>query len=239
MTNYKRNALSVKKEILKNSSGQYVCKSRCRIHTPLRFVEKGLSEVGLRTYLFGSFPIIIENNDYAVLNVCGKVEIKPSKTTMISMEETDYYEFQFEAGDVLIASDQIVQDDKILYFILDELIFQAKVPWYLGYDDLGKILDSTKQFAGSNAAEVLETIEVLASIVTRIKSDPEVYARLKQDVLKDFGPDNVQFIPLSSVHLSVAGTANRIAGSYFEPAVEGALVTPSKKSDDVEKILRA
>lgn len=239
MSTYRRNPLSVKAELVKNAGGQVICKSSCRAHTPVRFVEKDLSRIGLRTYLFGSFPIIIESGDYAVMNVCGRIEISPSKTTMITIEEVDYYEFQFDAGTVVITTDNILQDDKILYFILDELEFQAKVPWYLSYDDMGRLLDSTKQYADSNAASVLETNEAIVSIIARPKNNNEVYLRSQLDTLKDLGPDNIQFIPLTSVHLTVSGTVNRIAGSYFEPAVEGALVSPSKKSDNVEKILRA
>lgn len=239
MTTYVRNAAKVKAELVKNEGGQVICKSSCRVHTPVRFVERDLSRIGVRTYLFGIFPIILETGEYAVMNVCGRVEISPSRTTMVTLDEVDYYEFQFEAGDVLITTDDILQDDKIIYFVLDELVFQAKVPWYLGYDDMGKLLDSARHYSDSRAAEVLETVESLISVIARPKVNNEVYLRSQLDTLKNLGSDNIQFIPLTSVHLTVSGTVNRIGGSYFEPAVEGALVTPSKKSDDVEKILRA
>lgn len=239
MTVYRRNPEKVKSELVKNSGGQVICKSECFMHTPVRFVEKDLSQIGVRTFLYGSFPIILKSGDYAVMNVCGRVEITPTRTTMITLDELDYYEFQFDAETVIIPTDDILQDDKIIYYVLDELVFQAKVPWYLGYDDMGRILDSAKQYADSNAATVLETIEALISILARPKNNNEVYLRSQMEQLADLGPDNIQFIPLSSVHLTVSGTVNRIAGNYFEPAVEGALVSPSKKSDNVEKILRA
>lgn len=239
MTTYVRNATKVKAELVRNEAGQVICKSACRIHTPVRFVEKDLSRIGVRTYLFGSFPIILETGAYAVTNICGRVEISPSRVSMITIDEVDYYEFIFEAGDVVITTDDILQDDKIIYFVLDELVFQAKVPWYLDYDDMGKLLDSAKHYADSGAASVLETVECLISVIARPKNDNEVYLRSQVDALKDLGPDNIQFIPLTSVHLTVSGTVNRIAGSYFEPALEGALVSPSKKADNVEKILRA
>lgn len=239
MTTYKRNRDKVRAELVKTPGGQIVCKSDCRIHTPVRFVEKDLSRIGVRTYVYGSFPIILTTGDYTVMNVCGRVEIVPSRTTMVTIDEIDYYEFQFEAGDVVIATDDVLQDDKIIYFVMDELIFQAKVPWYLGYDDMGCILDSAKHYADFSGATVLETIEALISVIGRPKTNNEVYLRSVVDSLKDLGADNIQFIPLTSVHLTVTGTVNRIAGSYFEPAVEGALVSPSKKADNVEKILRA
>ena len=239
MMKYVRNPNKVKAELVQNAGGQIICRSACRIHTPVRFVERDLSRIGVRTYVFGSFPIILESGDYSVMNICARVEISPTRTTMVTIDEVDYYEFQFDAGSVVITTNDILQDDKIIYFVLDELVFQAKVPWYLGYDDMGCILDSAKQYADSGAASVLETLETLISVIARPKNNNEVYLRSQLDSLKDLGPDNIQFIPLTSVHLTVSGTVNRLAGSYFEPAVEGALVSPSKKSDNVEKILRA
>jgi hypothetical protein len=55
----------------------------------------------------------------------------------------------------------------------------------------------------------------------------------------DVQSNKVQYVPMESVYLSVPGTINRISGAYFEPAVEGALVHPSKSVDNMQRILRA
>lgn len=236
---YKRNPDKIKSELVKNQSGQVVCKSACRIQTPVRFVEKGLSSIGVRTYIFGWAPLILESGDYAVMNACARIEINPSQMSMITIDDVDYYEFKFDAGTVVFPTDDVVQDDKIIYYIVDELIFKAKVPWFMNYDDVGKLLDSARDYADSRASEVLEVIELLASVVARAKNDERIFTRHQLKTLKSAIEDHTQFIPMDSVHLSVSGTINRIAGNYFEPAIEGALVEPSKKADNVEKILRA
>lgn len=236
---YVRNPTKVGNELVTNDAGQVICRSACRIHTPVRFVEKDLSSIGVRTFVYGSMPIILETGDYAVTNICGRVEIRPDRITMVTIDDTDYYEFQFDAGSVVIPASEIIQDDKIIYFVLDELVFQAKVPWYLGYDDMGRLLDSAKEYADFNSGMMLEVIEVMVSVIGRPKNNNEIYIRSQIKTSKDADSENIQFIPMTSVHLSVAGTVNRIAGSYFEPAVEGALVSPSKSQDNVERILRA
>lgn len=236
---YKRDLAAVKAELVKNSAGQLVCKSACRIQTPVRFVEKGLSKIGVRTYVFGWLPIILESGEYLVMNACARIEITPDQTSMVTIDDVDYYEFKFDAGSVVFPTDDVVQDDKIIYFIVDEMLFKAKVPWYMNYDDLGKLLDSARHYADSRAAKVLEVIELMASVVARLKEDEGKYLRHFSNTLKSNLLDQAQFIPLESVHLSVTGTVNRITGNYFEPAIEGALVQPSKKADNVEKILRA
>lgn len=236
---YKRDAVAVKKELVKNQAGQTICKSGCRIHTPVRFVDRGLSVTDVRTYVFGQHALTLENGTYAVMNVCARMEISPSSVTMIEIDGADYYEFCFDPGTVVYKTDLVVQDDKIIYFVIDEMIFQAKVPWYIEYDDLGNLFSSARHYADSKAADVLEVIELLVAIIARNSNDETQYIRHAKEKLKKMLPEDIQFIPLSSVHLTVTGTVNRIAGNYFEPAIEGALVTPSKKIDNVERILRA
>ena len=237
--NYKRNPEKVRGEVVVNSGGQLIAKSACRIHTPVRFVEKDLSRIGVRNYVFGWLPVILDSGDYMVMNVCARVETTPTSVTMVEIDGSEYYEFYYEPGSVIFPTDSVVQDDKIIYFIIDEMIFQAKKPWYMDYNDLGCLLDSAKHYADSRAAAVLEVIELPVSIIARLKGNEEKYLRHEIDTLKNKLSEHADFIPLTSVHLTVTGTVNRIAGNYFEPAIEGALVTPSKKADTVEQILRA
>ena len=239
VTKLRRKPEAVLASLVKNSAGQVITRSACTIHTPVRFVERKLSLIGVRNYVFGWLPIILESGDYSVMNVCGRLEIKPDRVKMITIDDVDYYEFQFDAGSGVFQSDDVVQDDKIIYFIVDEMIFQAKAPWFMDYNDLGKLFDSAGYYAESRAAEVLEVVELLASVIARHKNDEGQYLRHFASTLKDKLLENAQFIPLASVHLTVTGTINRIGGNYFEPAVEGALIQPSRKADNVEKVLRA
>lgn len=239
VSKFKRNPDLVKAGLVVNEAGQVITRAACRIHTPVRFVERKLSIIGVRTYVFGWLPLILESGDYSVMNVCGRLEINPDRVTMISIDDVDYYEFQFDPGSIVFQSSDVVQDDKIIYFIVDEMIFQAKAPWYMDYNDLGKLFDSAGYYADSRASEVLEVTELLTSVIARDKNNEGTYLRHLVSTLKDKLTDHAQFIPLTSVHLTVTGTINRIGGNYFEPAIEGALIQPSRKVDNVEKVLRA
>lgn len=235
---YTRNPEKVNAELVENDAGQVICKSDIFIHTPVRFVEKGLSVIGVRSYVFGWHPIILASGDYAVSDICGRLEINPGSVKMITIDDTDYYEFFFPAGSIVVSSGDVVQDDKIIYYILDELHFQSKVPWFMTDNDLSRSLNSAREYADSRAAEVPEVMELMVAVASRDKNDPTSYLRHSQDKYKDKTSANAEFVPLTSVHLSVTNTIDRIAGNYFEPAVQGVLVSPSKKSNTVERILR-
>ena len=132
----------------------------------------------------------------------------------------------------------LVQDDKIIYFIVDEIYFQAKVPWYINYNDLCNLLASAPEFADFGAAANLEVSEMFASAVARPKGQTETFLRTVLKSAKDVKTTEAEYVGMKNVYSTVSGTMNRIAGNYFEPAVEGALVQPSKQIDDIQRILR-
>lgn len=235
---YVRDAGALMANVAVNAAGQTIAKSKISIQTPVRFVERGLSVVGIRTYVFGVLPMILADGRYGVVNVCARMEISPDRTTMLTIDDVDYYEFHFDPGSIIFPTDLVVQDDKIIYFVVDEFEFQAKVPWYMNYNDLLNLFLSAPEFADFGAAANLEVTEMFASVVARPKGQTETFLRTVLKSIKDAKTVDTEYIGMKSVYSTVSGTMNRIAGNYFEPAVEGALVQPSKQIDDVQRILR-
>lgn len=234
---YKRDAARVLKDLVPTEGGQYVTRSGCRIHTPVRCAERGLTVIGVRNYVFGQMAIILEDNTYAFINAITRVEVDPTSVKMITIDDKDYYEFYFEPGSVVIKNRQVVKDDKILYFVLDEFVFQAKTPWYMSYNDRLNIFLNVQKYVGLSAADAPEIIELMVSITARSPFDDSVFIRQSAKTYKD--ADNVINVPFASVQDSVQGTLDKIGGNYFEPAVTGALVNPSRRSNRIERILRA
>jgi len=126
-----------------------------------------------------------------------------------------------------------------MYNIFDEFIFKGKIPWYMGYEDVGKLFDTADSHAGSAVASNYEVIELIASMVTRSKDDRTKYIRSVAKTDEDFNDSKISYVPLSSIFYSVNSTVNKIAGSYFSDGVVSALVTPTTKVDKIESILRA
>lgn len=233
----KRNPERVLKDLVLTPSGQYVTRSGCRIHTPVRTEDRGLTVIDVRTYVFGQFAILLDNNDYAYNNAICRVEINPSSTRIVTIEEKDYYEFYFEPGTVVIKTNQVVMDDKILYYVLDEFVFQAKIPWYMNYDDRLKLFLNVGRYVGLKAGDIPEILEAMVSITAKSITDESLFLR---QVLKSYSDtEKIVNIPFSSVQESVQGTIDKLAGNYFEPAITGALTSPSQRANRFERILRA
>jgi hypothetical protein len=228
-----------KAKLVDNGKGQILTKENCKIQVPYRYSERGLGEVGVETRIYGCFPVIFENGEYTLCNVTAVMFINPFKTSVVEIDEVEYHQFEFRAGDVVIKNTEVVRDDLLMYNIFDEFIFKGKIPWYMGYEDVGKLFDTAKSHGGSDVAGNYEVIELIASMVTRSKNDRSKYIRSVTKSYADTVSSNIDFVPLSSIFYSVNSTVNKIAGSYFSDGVVSALVTPTTKVDKIESILRA
>lgn len=226
-------------EQLKTTAGQVITRSACKIQVPARYMDIGLGQIGTETYILGCFALILETGQYAVCNIAAIVEINPFKTITTKIDEVLYYEFYFEPGQVVIKTTDVLRRAPLMYNIFDEFMFKGKVPWFLEYEDVGKLFDTAKSHGDSNVGENLETIEFIASIVTRHVSDRTKPIRHIIQDYKDLKRDNINYVGMNSIFYSVNSTLNKLAGSYFNDGVTSALVTPTEKVSTIESILRA
>ena len=96
---YTRSAACITK-LVDNGKGQILTKENCKIQIPYRFSSRGLGEVGVDTRIYGCFPIIFEDGKYTLCNVTAVLEINPFKTSVVLIDEVEYHQFEFKAGDV-------------------------------------------------------------------------------------------------------------------------------------------
>lgn len=239
MSKYKRDAAVSLSYLMENEAGQILTKRPCRVQVPVRFSEIGLGEIGIRTFSYGLFPVIFDTGEYAVINVNAILELRPFKLTVVTIDEVDYHEFHFEAGQILFQTTDLVKRETLLYNVFDEFIFKGKLPWYVEYDDVGKLFDTALYHAGSKVGQNPEVIEFIASMVSRSKEDRTQYIRTVAQSYKDFGLANIDYVALMSVFYSVKSTVNKLAGSYFSDGVVSALVSPSERAEKIESILRS
>lgn len=223
--------------LVKNEAGEVITKENCYIQAPARFPDIGLGQVGVETIIYGCFALISESGKYTVCNINSLLELNPSRTKTIQINEVDYYQFEFDAYQVIIKTDNLVKRDNIIYNIFDEFLFKGKVPWYIEYEDLGKILDTAKEFANSDVSKNQDVIEFIVSMIARNKIDRTINIRHILNSYKDL--HDISYVPLSSVFYSVNTTINKLSGSYFNDGIVSALVNKTDDTSEIEKILRA
>lgn len=240
MTRLVRNAKDIKSKLRVTNSGQVLSTTDLVIQAPARFPDIGLGEVGMNTVLYGLFAIIDRaSSTYAVTSANALIGLKPAATRKLLVDDVEYYEFSFPNGSVVYENLNILRRDDILFSVFDEFFFKGKVPWYVGYEDLCKLFDTSEEYAGSNVASIHEIIEFLASMITRDSKDRTVPLRMRLNSYNDLTLANTDYVPLQSVLYSVNSTVNKLTGAYFNDGVTSALVNPTEKPETIEKLLRA
>lgn len=222
-----------------NKNNAIVCSKEVKIYIPIRYKERNLAYVGSENYILGIYAIVIDDTYYAVSNINAMVPINPTTTNKVKIDEDEYFEFIFRAGSVVIPNIDLVKTSKITYLIFDEFFSKGYIPWFIGYEELGKIFDTAKEHAGADIGGNQEVTQLIASLVARDKTDRTKYYRSTIEKMSDLVSKPPVFVPLKSVEYSSTNALNKLAGSYMSIGITSALINPTTRKERIESILTA
>lgn len=234
----KRDPKRVQAALSITAGGQVITAKPCRIYIPTRYAEKQLAHIGTEVHILGIYALVMEDSYYAVSLANAMKRIEPSTINTVSIDDNEYYEFVFEAGDTVIADINLVINDTLPYHINDEIIAKGRIPWYLTYEDLGSLFDSAEKYAGVRLGANDAVLEMIASSIARSEKDPRVYYRQSVDTQEDVKNTEPLFIAFRNISYGATNTTAKLMGSYFEASMTSALVNPSEKLEDIEELLR-
>jgi hypothetical protein len=233
-----RNSAKIHAYLKELPDGRLVCTKQVKIYIPSRFAERGLASIGIETYIVGIYAIVVEDTFYGVSMVNAMLPIEPTSTLKINVDGEEFYEFSFEAGSTVFSSTKLVKTDTLVYKIYDEIIAKGRVPWYLGYAELGRLFDTAIYHAGANIGKNHEVTELIISMIARNPKNRHEYFRTSIRSPEDMKTILPAYIPLRSVTYAATNTVNRLAGSYFTEGVVSALVNPTERVERIEDLLR-
>lgn len=237
---YKRDPDAVSKNFAKNAAKQVICKNACRIQVPKFFFDHNLGQIGVDTKIFGLFPVILETGQFALVNTMAMFQIAPTRTAIITVDDVEYYEFSFAKDSVLFKTTALLAESKIAFEVLQNFFFMGRVPWYVGYDDHGRLFDTAAQFASFGAVKNPEVTEFLTAMVARkAGTSNNLFLRNQIKTQEDGAIGNVDWVPMSSVMVSVRSPLNKITGAHAQDGIISAIIAPSDKVGAVERIVRA
>lgn len=232
----KRDAKSVKQAI-KQQGDTLVAVKELHIVIPYRFVPAKLAFVGSHISTIGYFAVV-SGDDYAVMSVCAMIDLTPSSTSIVKIEDEDYFVFSFDKGSVVCPNINLVIDDKNSYNTYNEFIAKGKVPWYLNYEDMGKILSTAHNYAGIELSGTNAPLELIITSIARNEKDLYSYYRNTVSSIDEQNKNPPVWVPFKSVSYGATNTAGKIMGSYFDEGLTSALTAPNSDSEGVEVYLR-
>lgn len=229
----------VTKECVLEMDGKLLAKDKCYIVVPFRFLQAGLLEFGQVTTIATIFPIVNDKGEYSVVNICGKMEISSNNIQITDHTEGEQYVFGFDKGDIITPDINLVMDDNFSYKIYSELIQKAKSPWFLNYEDIGKIMATSKSHSGVNLASTNSIFEIIVSTLSRGEDMKTHYRMLVDDLnLTTLNKNKLETIPLNSVIYATGNKMNKLMGGYLEDGLTSALTETKSSKSGVELLLR-
>lgn len=222
-------------ETLKRIGSKTITKTGCKLYVPARYRDKHLAHIGHEVYVLGIFMLVIEDKYYAINSVTAMVRTEPSSINTVFIQGKEYLEFIYEAGDSVIANNELVEDGKLLYYIFDEIPAKGNIPLFLNYEDLINIFESAKKFAG---VQLVSTPTIMHMLLSKVGRNPNNLNQYFRQVSNGNDLETVRFIPLRSNTHGATNTTARLMGSYFNDNVTGALVNQVDREENIERILR-
>lgn len=232
-----RDAKQIHQALHEMPDGKVVALKPCKIYIPMRYAERKLAYVGVETYILGIFAITVDDKYYGVSMLNTMIPIEPTQTNKVKIGGEEYYEFVFVKGATVFKSTVLVRTDSLVYRIYDEFLALGHIPWYVGYEELGKIFDSAKEFAGANVGTNPEVTQLICSILARDPKDRTRYYRTVAKAPEDLIKNPPVYVPLKSVQYSATNTTTKLGGSYFQQGVVSTLIDPSTRVERIESLL--
>lgn len=234
----KRNPTAIAAQ-LKKAGSSVVALQPLKIIFPMRYVDKGLANIGNTVSALSVLAIIDNNGNYSVINAMSMPEFSPHTVIEEVIDNVGYYVMEFDAGDVVIVKEDVVKNDTFIYDFFDEFIVKANIPWYLDYGDVGNLLSTAKQYAGSGVAKNPIGIEILSATIARDPNDKTVFFRHAVNKDKGMLHKRPSFVGLFNVYSTFKNTTNKLSGSYMRQGITSAIVNPEEDSSALERALRA
>ena len=209
-------------------------KQKTIIEFPKWYQDKGLYDNSDKTFVYGVFAIIIGDR-YSVSVIPTVMATEPIAVMEIERDGVEYFQLVYGKDDCLFEDTKILKQPFLSYNFFDGYYFQAKIPWFIEYNeknnDLVKILDNMVRYGGSKLGANLISNEVVTSFIARNPKDKTQFFRLDPK-------GDPSFVDLMDVRFSALNTLNKLAGNYFEDALTGALVQKEKSPTTLENLVR-
>lgn len=215
-----------------------VTKQKLSILFPVRFTDIKLAVIGEVTYCYGLFAIKI-GEEYALMNLNTYVELAKASVSKVDVGGQDYFQFDYEPGDVVFKTTEVVARSNLIFTALDEFLFKGKIPFYVTYQHGPRLFSTAKKYSGTKAIMDPSVVAFLFAYIARKKTDKVKFLREGAKSFEDFAPKELAWVPLRSVYYSSPGTINKISGAYFDDGVVSALVNQSNQISTNERIVRA
>lgn len=233
-----RDASKVQAVFSQTDDGAFIASKPVKLYIPARFPQRDLAEFGDEITFLGFCAIVLDDKYYMASRVCAPMRTEPSGMSNVIIDDVEYIEMQYEPGDKVICSDELVMIDNLLYRIYDEFIAKGRIPWYMSYREIGALFETAGKHAGVRIGKTPTVMELIAASIARSDDDLRVYYRQVVQSYEEIALTPPRYIPLRNISYGATNTIAKISGSRFDEGMTSALTNPSDRVERTEAMLR-
>lgn len=238
VTKLKRDASRIKASLKALGDGSIVTTKPLQIHIPARYFEKNLASTGNETYIVGHFTYVDPDGFYAVNRTNSMHRIAPITQFKYTHNNVDYIVYEFPKGSTVIENVELVVDTDLPYDVFVFFIDQAIIPWYMSYDDLGRLFENSPRYANFRVGANVSVFESMVATIARNPKDLNQYFRQTLKTQSDLDGE-VDYVPFKSVIFGPRSAMAKVLGNYIDQAIPSALVNETEQVDNIERYLRS
>lgn len=224
-----------KKAFTELDDGSVIANRDMEVWLPKRFVDNGMATVSDKVTTAAVLGLVIPGECYAPLVALMDITLVPLNIREVSLKGVQYLVLEFGKGDTVIESLEVIQDpNKPFYFML-EFYYYAKIPWYMGPQEVRGMFDNAKAECGGDVGSSFQVPRVLTSIMFRDPDNADQPYRYSQ-AIKEGRPPLI--VGLNNGSMLIDGTFAKISSGYLQDNTLAAMVNPDTKVTDYERIMR-
>jgi hypothetical protein len=209
-----------------------------KVYIPSRYTQADMALFETEKTFVGICALVVDDRYYAVSCVTAFMRTEPSAINDVVIDDVEYIEMTYEAGDRIITNLNLVKVDNLLYRIYDEFISKGRVPWFMGYEDLGKLFVTSQYYSGVKIGSNPQILEMIAATICRSPQDVKSYYRQAIKAKDEIHNNPPTVIPLRAVSYGATNATAKLMGPYFDDNVTSTLVSPGQRVERVERLLR-
>jgi hypothetical protein len=217
---------------------EMIAKKPMKVYIPARFKQADMAKFESENTFVGICAFVVEDKYYGVSCVTSVMRTEPTAINDVIIDDVEYIEMSYDAGSRVIANINLVKIDNLVYTIYDEFVSKGRVPWYMDYEDIGKLLADSHYYSGVKVGNNPQILEMIAATISRSPSDVKKYYRQGIESKEENVTNPPVIIPLRAVSYGATNAIAKLMGPYFDENVTSTLVSPGQRVERVERLLR-
>ena len=224
----KRDAQFIKSQLYVKD-GKIYTKAAAIIEFPKWYQDKNLADLKEVSYVYGIFNIQM-GDKYSVSVIPTLCSTTPILIREVEKGGEVYTQFVYGKDDCIFDNTKAVKEELLSYNFFETFFMYAKIPWYVEYEDMLRVMDNLPKYAKSNVGNNHLSNELLVSFIARLKKDKTMFYRQ--------GTGAYEYVDLMSPYYSMMSTTSKISGGYFQQGLTSAIVQKEKSPTKLETLVR-